>query len=257
MKTEIKQYEQAREQAAEQLEQLRSEAHAAAVAARDALQDAVSAATQRKKLIGIITAAIDDAGEAACIGAPAIVMHFTAGIWHHKVKAGDGAILLDVFTDAAKGLNDEQRRAALQAVLLMATGRATAGLFHFPQPWGDAVSLPTIYQFAGILAGPELIRYQASLAEQQHDHAAAAAQAERLAAPVAITPTTRTPTAEAAELIEVVNHNEGTPLSIAGIRFPGYGKTTRITADDFERVQDSPLWKCGIHTDMLKVRHGR
>ncbi len=249
----IERYESEAKAAAKQLEERREEAHAAAVAARDALTDEVSAEAQREDLTGIIADALEDTDEAAATSAPMVVYQLTTQIANPKVKAGDGGVLLDVFLDAAKGFTDEQRTDALKAVLLMASGRANAGLFRFGKPWDEGITLPTLRQFAAILDKHAYNDHADELARKQAEQRTASRYADALSPRVTITPTTRKKPEAVPELVEVANHNEGTPLSIAGVRFPGHGKRTQITAEEFEQVRQSPIWKSGVEVGALEV----
>lgn len=247
-------YQQHADEAAQELDQHRRDIHAAAVTARDELAELTSSEAQRTALVCMIEDALEETSEEAITTAPVILAQFVAGnIQHPAAVAGDGRIVLEVFTDAAKALNADNRRHALEAVLLTATGAAPAGLYQFPADPFSSLPFATLERFAAIIAPDQYRVHTTQQRATQEAHRAACEAVERFALPVSITPTTHDPKQPEAERVAILNRNGGTPLVVSGVKLAGNGAVTHITRDEFALVQESPLWRSGVDVGSLEV----
>jgi len=249
-------YEQAAARCAAELEPYRRAAHDAAVTIAREAAEAMSDDVQRAALLGIIEEAADGVSDEHRAAVPLVLAQFINGhVQHHAVRAGDGRILLEIFTDGARGMNEADRRRALEAVVLAALGEVDAGLMKFPKPWHDRLTLDALRAFALILSPTTARKHAAHIAALTETHAEASRYAAALSAPVTIAPRSIADEIEQAEeLIAVTNHDGNPlPLSIAGIRFPGGGAVTRITRAQLGAVEKSPIFQSGINTGSLEV----
>ncbi|WP_275099517.1 hypothetical protein [Sedimenticola hydrogenitrophicus] len=246
MKTLINEFQTA----AAQLDEKRRALHRAAAQRRDELAGQLCDDAQRRALVDMIDNMIEQADEATRTAAPLKIQQFTASIVHPSVKAGDGAVLLDVFIDAARGYTDSRRYDALQACLLMASGRVEAGLFNFSKPYHDRLTLATLDAFAGIIDAARHKRYTAHRAALLAEQAEAARLAELIAAPVVIT---LEPETAAPETIAIRYSEEQTPLVAAGVALKGYGTVNHVTREQFDRLQGSPLYAAGVQCGSIEV----
>jgi hypothetical protein len=257
--TAAEQFNEAMATAQHQLDKLRQAAQSEAIKARDQLANETSLQHQRTQLAAIIGAAIEAADDATVANAPYIAQQLINKVQHYKVKqAADGVILLEVFADAAKELNQEQRKAALLAILIMAAGRADPGLYNFKgdegQAWQDALTVSTLGLFAAILSPAAHQHFADTLNDLRVQRVAMAQQVEALSATVTITPNLEAAEAAAALSVEIENKDSNpAPITIAGMSFPR-GRT-RITAEQFDRVKASPLWVAGVNVGSLEVSH--
>lgn len=254
MNTQFNEYQEAIDQAIKAIEPKREALYRAAVERRDQLAADTSTDTQRAALVAIIDQAISHADAETIHNAPIIMGQFVAAqIQHPGALSGKGSIVLEVFIDAAKTLDTATRRQVLEAVLLVATGAANGGLYHWLATWHGGLSLDTLSRFCQIIDKTAYDLHADTLAQHQADHTIASRYADKFKAPVIITPATKEEQHEEPELITVRNHNEGTPLKIAGVKFPGHGATTRITPQEFEQVKQSPIWQSGVSVNALEV----
>lgn len=247
-------YQDEATKAAHSLDTRRAEVYDIAERTSRLLDEQINVNAQKAALVNIIENAISKVDEATINAAPIIMGQFvTAQIKHPDALAGKGSIVLDVFIDAAKTLDNATRRQALEAVLLVATGTVNGGLYHWLTSWHTQLSIESLNQFAAIIDEDSHSVYADELAKLISDQSTTSRIAERFKAPVTISPTTIEPKREEPELIAVRNDNEGTPVRIAGINFKGHGSITRITPQEYERVQESDLFKAGIHTGAMEV----
>lgn len=247
-------YQDEATKAAHSLDVHRAEVHEMADRINRALGDQITIDAQKAALVNIIETALDQVDEATINAAPIIMGQFVAAqIKHPGALAGDGRLVLEVFIDAAKTLDNATRRQALEALLLVATGAISGGLYHWLTSWHAPLTVDSLNQFAAIIDRDAHSVYTSELAKLKADQSTASRIAEKFAAPMSITPTMIEPKQKDLELIAVRNHNEGTPMRIAGVSFPGHGSITRITPQEFKQVQESDLWKSGVSVNALEV----
>ncbi len=242
----ISDLEQAESQAAETIKPHRAAVYLAALEEQERLTQQLSDDSKRQALISLIEKALAEADEDVVASAPLMVAQFVAlNVQHPDVRAGSGNVLLEVFSDAAKELPEETRRAALMSLLLIATGQAPAGLYRFKADPLATIPLATLRVFASIL-NPKAFTRLCDADLKRQGELRAASRAVELYGPAKVAEPAPAP-------VKILNVGEGSPLKIGPVLLPGYGKVTTVSREDFEQIKDSPLWKSGLITHDLEI----
>jgi len=246
LKQLIEQLHDAERQADEIIKPRRSALYLAALEEHERLNQQLTDDSKREALLQLIEKALADADEDAISIAPLMTAQFVAlNVQHPDVRAGNGAVLLDVFADAAKELPDETRRQALTSLLLIAAGKAPAGLYRFPADPLTKLALPTLRVFSSIINPKSFEKICSADLKRSNDLKAVSRLVEQFTPPA--------PPEPKPAPVKVLNVGEGTPLKIGPVSLPGYGKVTEISHEDLEAIQDSPLWQSGIKTHDLEI----
>ncbi|MDY6993020.1 MAG: hypothetical protein SVR94_10525 [Pseudomonadota bacterium] len=144
---------------------------------------------QRERLESLIDHVLSKASKESISNAPTVMSQFVStAINHPEARTGNGKIILEVLTDAAKGMPESTYRNVLESILLCATGKASPGLFRFPSEPFDTLSLAHLQQFARVLSPDGYEKLTNELAQAQAAYYEAEKLADQTAAPVVIMP---------------------------------------------------------------------
>ncbi|MCU7830315.1 MAG: hypothetical protein KZQ85_14730 [Candidatus Thiodiazotropha sp. (ex Myrtea sp. 'scaly one' KF741663)] len=242
----INDLEEAERQAEELVKGHRDAAYLATLEEQASLTEQLSDDTKQSELLGLIEKALNEVDENTAGSAALVVAQFVSlNVQHPDVRAGNGMTLLDVFADAAKGLPDETRQQALTSLLLIATGKTLGGLYRFPADPLARCKLATLRVFASILDPKAFERICSTHLKKANDLKEVNRYVEQFAP--------AKPSEPEPAPVKILNVGEGTPLQIGSIKLPGYGKVTEISAEQYDEIQGSDLFKAGLKTHSLEV----
>lgn len=242
MKQALKNYAVARKQAIDDLDTHRAAVHAAATAAVSDAETKLSPETQKAALISMIENALADSLDGFDPAhAPAMVAQFTSSLpGQSDIHAGNGRLLLGVAPQFTKGEWAKSIDKLLWAVLALATGAAPAGLFTFPDPWHEQLSLGDLQAYAAILAPKAYEAHAAKIGKLRAARTEAAGLVEAFAKRVDITPQSTSPREVKVKVI-----NRGGDFNTNGITIRGHGATTDMRLDQLMELQNMPGWPAG------------